>query len=140
MFNHNHAGQRFARGHHPGAHFFDRFKGATSFRRPKYNVPINIIDHDTYFEVHVYALGFHKENITVSVSDDLLTIGGTRTIDETQKPTFLRQEYPIKSFERVVQLNDKIDVATISAKQENGVLVVTLPKKSSAPGVTIEVM
>ncbi|MBD2702154.1 Hsp20/alpha crystallin family protein [Spirosoma sp. BT702] len=140
MYNHGYAGHRFARGHHHGAHFFDRFTGATSFRRPKYNVPINIIDHDTFFEVHVYALGFDKENISVSVSDDVLTISGTRSIDETQKPTFLRQEYPIKSFERVVQLNDKVDVANISAKQENGVLIVTLPKKSSAPGVTIEVM
>lgn len=116
-----------------GAHFSGRYgQGAGPFHRPKYNVPVNIIEKEDAFEVHVYALGFDKENIHVSVSDDLLYIRGTRSQDEGEKAAFLRQEYPIKSFERIIQLNDKVDIDTISARQENGVLMVTLPKKPGA--------
>ena len=99
----------------------------------KNNVPVNIIENDNAFAVHVYALGFDKENIRISVSDDLLYITGTRTLEEGQDPNFVRQEYPIKSFERVIQLNEKVNVETISARQENGVLIVTLPKKPETP-------
>lgn len=133
MFRNCHAGYGSAYQHY-GAPFYEKFRrGAGSFRRPKHNVPVNIIDNGDVFDVHVYALGFDKENITISVSDDLLHINGTRQLEEGQEPQFLRQEYPIKSFERIIQLNDRVDVAGISARQENGVLIVTLPKKPEAP-------
>src|SRR2546429_3752839 len=48
------------------------------FSRPKYNLPINIADNETNFEVYVYALGYAKENIKVSVHDDVLYISGDR--------------------------------------------------------------
>ena len=98
-------------------------------RRPKYNVPLNIVDTDTAYEVQVYALSFDKDHIKVSVEDDVLYIRGTRTVDKDNLPRFRRQEYPIKSFERNVALNDEVDIAQIAARQENGVLIVTLPKK-----------
>ncbi len=120
--------------HQHGAPFYGKFgRGAGPFRRPKNNVPVNIIEKDDAFEVHVYALGFDKENISISVSDDLLYVTGTRTREDGQEPNFVRQEYPIKSFERVIQLNDKVNVDTISARQENSVLIVTLPKKPETP-------
>ena len=101
-------------------------------RRPKYNVPVNIAETDTAYHVQVYATGFDKENISLSVSANQLFISGTRSIDESNAPQFTRQEFPIKSFERVLELNDKIDAAGISAKQENGVLHITLPKTKEA--------
>jgi len=102
-------------------------------RRPKYNVPINIIENDTHYEVHVYALGFAKENIKVSVTEDLLYITGTREIDEANAPNFRRQEYPIKNFERVIALNGQVDTDGVNARQQDGVLIVTLPKVSNPP-------
>jgi HSP20 family protein len=115
------------------AHFehFGRQMGHGS-RRPKYNVPLNITDNETNFEVHVYAVGFLKENIKLSVTDDVLYISGTRTIDEGSDPNFSRQEFPVKSFERVLNLNGQVDATNISAKQEDGVLIITLPKTDEA--------
>jgi HSP20 family protein len=101
-------------------------------RRPKYNVPINISDHETHFQVDVYAVGFAKENIKISVVDDVLYISGTRTIDENNQPNFSRQEYPVKSFERMVSLNGQVDTSGIKARQEDGVLSVILPKSAEA--------
>ena len=132
MYKNCNAGYGSARQQY-AAPFYGKFRGGSGpFRRPKNNVPVNIIDRGDVFEVHVYALGFDKENIAVSVSDDLLLVTGTRNLAEGEDPNFVRQEYPIKSFERVIQLNDKVDTSAISARQENGVLVVTLPKKPDA--------
>lgn len=116
-----------AYGHHHG-----HYRGWGGYRRPKHNVPVNIIDNATHYEVHVYALGFAKENIKLSVTGDVLYITGTREIDENNKPNFSRQEYPIKSFERVLDLNGQVDTANITAKHENGVLIITLPKTAKA--------
>jgi HSP20 family protein len=102
------------------------------FRRPKYNVPLNIAENDTHYEVFVYALGFRKENIRLTVVDDVLYISGTRTVDESQPVQFIRQEYPIKSFERTVSLHGQIDTTAIRARQEEGVLIITLPKTPEA--------
>ena len=102
------------------------------YRRPKYNVPLNIIENEADYEVHVYALGFDKENIKITVSDDVLYISGTRTIDENYKPNFTRQEFPIKTFERVLNLHGQVDTSAISARQEQGVLKITLPKTPEA--------
>lgn len=111
---------------------FGRHMRDGGYYRPKYNVPLNIIDNETEFEVHVYAVGFAKENIKLSVADDVLYISGTRTISEDTEPNFSRQEFPVKSFERVLNLNGQVDTDNISAKQEECVLVLTLPKTIEA--------
>jgi len=80
----------------------------------------------------VYATGFDKANIKLSVVEDVLYITGTRNVDDSYKPNFTKQEFPVKSFERVISLNGKIDTTAIRARQENGVLIVTLPKTAEA--------
>src|SRR5205085_5887622 len=98
------------------------------YRRPKYNVPVNIEEKEDGFEITVYATGFSKENIRVAVADDILYINGTRNIDEKNPPHFIRQEFPVKTFERVISLYNQVDAANISARQENGILIISLPK------------
>jgi HSP20 family protein len=111
-------------------------------RRPKYSVPLNTLEHDTYYEVHVYAVGFAKENIKLSVAEEVLFISGTREVDENNLPNFTHQEFPIRSFERVVRLRGQIDIPHISARQEDGVLKIILPKTPEAqkPEQEIKVM
>ncbi len=128
MHTKHHAAGRYG---HPGFGNFRAGPGAF-WRRPKYNVPLNITDTPTGYEVHVYALGFAKENISLSVVDDVLYISGTRTIDENNPPAFSHQEYPVKSFERMLSLRGQVDTRHIRARQEDGVLIVTLPKTPEA--------
>ncbi|MEM9931533.1 MAG: Hsp20/alpha crystallin family protein, partial [Bacteroidota bacterium] len=68
-------------------------------RRPKHNVPVNILETPTGFEARVFCVGFAKEDIKISVFNDMIYISGTRTPAD-EHPDFLLQEYPIKSFER----------------------------------------
>jgi HSP20 family protein len=105
---------------------------ASSYRRPKYNVPVNIAENESNYEITVYATGFTKENIKLNVVNDVLYISGTRTIDENNPPHFTKQEFPVKSFERSFLLNGQVDTGNILARQENEVLIVTLPKTPEA--------
>jgi HSP20 family protein len=107
------------------------------YRRPKYNVPVNINNTEAAFEVHVYAVGFKKENIKISVVDDVLCISGTREVEK--EPDFTRQEFPVRSFERTLGLNGQVDASKISARQEEGVLIVVLPKNEAAQSKTQEI-
>jgi len=134
--NYNSAGGEQGCGPAHGKH--GRFRGE-HFRRPKYNLPINIADNETNFEVYVYALGYAKENIKVSVLDDILYISGTRVVDEANLPNFSKQEYPVKSFERMLNLNGQVDISNINARQEEGVLIVTLPKNADAQKPSVEI-
>jgi HSP20 family protein len=111
---------------------YQRSAFGASYRRPKYNVPVNIAENESNYEITVYAVGFSKENIKLSVVDDILYISGTRTIDDNNPPNFIKQEFPVKSFERSFLLNGQVVTANITAKQENSVLIVTLPKTPEA--------
>ena len=113
-----------------GQRFNRHFNGG--FRRPKYNVPINVLEKTDAYEVHVYAHGFSKENISISVSDDLMLISGTRELKDGNEPHFSLQEFPVKSFERSLVLNGKVDTEKITATQHEGLLIVQLPKTEDA--------
>jgi len=105
-----------------------KFQQKQDFKRPKYNVPLNIIETEEEFEIHVFATGFSKEDIKISVIDDVLYIKGKKEIDEGNAPKFTRQEFPIKNFERTLSLNGSADAENITASSENGILVIKLPK------------
>jgi HSP20 family protein len=123
----NYASNHPHHGKHHGKHF-----GGGSFRRAKYNIPANIAETDTNYEIHLYALGYDKSKINITVVNEVLYVTGTREIPEDYRPNFIRQEFPIKSFEKVFHLNEGIDTTAIVAKQEDGVLIITLPKKPEA--------
>jgi HSP20 family protein len=114
--------------HHYGRHH----QGGGMHRRAKYNIPANVAETDMQYEIHLYALGYDKANISITVVDEVLYVSGTREIPEDYRPNFIRQEFPIRSFEKVFHLNEGIDTTAISAKQEDGVLIITLPKKPEA--------
>jgi len=109
------------------------------YRRPKYNVPINILELETGFEVHVFASGFEKDNIELTVNEDVLYIKGKKEVKPEDEPKFSAQEFPIKNFERTLALNGKVDVSNISARHENGVLKITFPKLPEPQGQNISV-
>ena len=142
MYGNCKTGSRAATHQHDGhAHYQAATRFGGGYRRPKYNVPTNIVRTDVGFDIHIYALGFEKANMTITVTGDTLYVSGTRPVSEEEKPNFVRQEYPIKAFERVFLLSDAVDSTNITAKQENGVLVLNVPIKleAQASSQTIQV-
>jgi HSP20 family protein len=107
-------------------------------RRPKHNVPVNIAETETGFRAHVFCVGFAKENVRIALTGNHIYISGTRTPEE-DRPDFLLQEYPIKSFERWFELSERVDQSAITARFADGILVIDAPKTAAARGPEREV-
>jgi HSP20 family protein len=90
---------------------------------------INLWEKDGAAVVTAELPGMNIENIDISVTDNVLTISGTREEQEIKDgENYLRQERIPGSFQRSVQLPFRIEAKEVDAKYEKGILVVTLPR------------
>jgi HSP20 family protein len=80
----------------------------------------------------VYAFdlpGIAEDQISIEVKDDNLTVSAERQkVDETSENGFYRFERRYGTFARAVGLPPGVDQENISARYENGVLEVRVPK------------
>lgn len=90
--------------------------------------PVNVQELDDQYQLLVYAAGFAKPDFQVNIIDSTLVVKAkAEENDLVDEVNWRRQEFKA-SFERRFELNDKIDKSAISAKYEEGILTVTLPK------------
>lgn len=85
---------------------------------------------DTY-ELDVDLPGFKKDEVTVDLQDGYLTISAEKALDKDesdQKGKFLRQERYAGSMSRSFYVGDDVEAADISAKYEDGILKISVPK------------
>lgn len=128
---------------------FGNFWAGPTFGRHaggSHQVPVNIDETDADYVISLFAAALTKENVKLTVKDDILTISyqGTdeRANDEqgaSRSQSY--QEYRNRSFERSFRLNDKVITESISASYADGVLKVVLPKNpaTNKPAQTIAV-
>jgi HSP20 family protein len=89
---------------------------------------------DVYETAHEWVLtaeipGMDQEKVDVRIVDHVLYVKGERELAaDMQKHTFHRLERPTGRFERKFELPDGVDRDSVSARMENGVLTVVLPK------------
>jgi HSP20 family protein len=77
--------------------------------------------------------GLKKDQIQLTLKDDVLTVSGERKQDaDAEKRDQIRRERVFGAFERSVTLPYPVNQAGISAAYENGILTVTLPKAEEA--------
>jgi len=94
---------------------------------PAFKVDISEDEHA--FHIDAELPGLSKEQITLNIEDDVLTIKAERKQEsEEKKKDFHRVERSYGSFSRSFNLGEMIDQENIDADFENGVLHVTLPK------------
>ena len=90
----------------------------------------------------VYAFdlpGIPEDRISIEVKDDNLTVSAEREkVDETSENGFYRFERRYGTFARAVGLPQGVDQDTISARYENGVLEVRVPKPEEQKPKRIE--
>jgi HSP20 family protein len=81
-----------------------------------------------------------KENVHVSIENNVLTIRGERKFEEeTNRENYHRVERAYGEFVRSFSLPATIDANRIGAEFKEGVLRVTLPKREEAKPKQIEV-
>ncbi len=123
--------------------FFNEFTPAVNktIREDVLNFPpVNIVDTPDTYEVELLIPGFDKADFKVKLENNLLTISAEQK--KTEMPAdhkVVRREFASRSFKRSFTLDDKIEVENISAKYENGILNLTLPKRELAKAFSKEI-
>ena len=102
-----------------------------------WNPRVDILEKPTAWEIHAELPGVSKDDIQLNVQNGVVTISGTRSQKTVQKEegTFRRVERTYGSFSRSFTLPENAELASpkLAAKLEDGVLEVTIPKKSDQP-------
>jgi len=84
--------------------------------------------------------GVKAEDIDISINNDMLTIRGTRKMnEEISEDEYFYQECYWGAFSRSVILPMEVKTDKIEAAIENGVLTITLPKAQIAKQISVKV-
>jgi HSP20 family protein len=123
---------------HPYAGYFpsvfDDFFGEFTPAFNKESVPaVNVKENDDRFLLEIAAPGMNKEHFNLEVENDRLTISGERKQEQQEEnDKYTRKEFSYQSFKRSFNLPETdVEKDKISAKYENGVLLIAIPKRNA---------
>ena len=120
---------------------FETFFGQHLEDREGFWTPIlDIEESNGNIVVKAEIPGMEKDEIKVSVRNNMLSISGERKQEsETKDKTFHRIERSYGKFSRTITLPSEVDANKIKAAYKDGVLNITLPKPESMKPKQIEV-
>jgi len=92
--------------------------------------PVNISETKNDYELEFNVPGRKKEDLKISVDKNILTVSFEKKeeiADENRNQ--IKREFTLQPFKRTFTLDDKVISDNIAAKYENGLLILTIPKK-----------
>lgn len=95
---------------------------------------VNIKEDVKGFEVELAAPGFEKDDFKIELNNDVLSISSEKKFENETKngEQFTKREFSYQSFCRSFSLPVDVENENISAKYENGILKIAIPKKEQA--------
>ena len=95
---------------------------------------VNIIEQDTQFLIELAAPGNKKEDFEIEIEDGILSISSSSNKEDntSEKETFTRHELSYNSFRRSFTIPESVDVSSIEATYNEGVLLIKLIKIEEA--------
>ena len=102
---------------------------------------IDVTEQNGEYKVLAELPGVKKEDIKVEVDGDQVSISAESRVEREAKDgeRLLHSERYYGRLARVFRVGQEVDSAKVSAKYENGILELTLPKKESAAAKQITV-
>lgn len=106
-----------------------------------YKPATNVMENDKSFRLEIALPGFSKDEINISFEEDVLKVSAGREAKENPSDAkYTWNEFGFKArFERSFQLPENVDAENITASHENGILLVTLPKKEVTAQTTRQI-
>jgi HSP20 family protein len=103
-------------------------RNADQRRAEQFVTPVASVleDGDAYL-LKVEMPSVNKEGLEISVENNELTITGRRALPQIEGTLIHRESRP-ENFRRAFELDPSIDTSKISARIDQGVLTLTLPK------------
>jgi HSP20 family protein len=100
--------------------------------------PANILETADHYVLEAEMPGVSKEGLDITVENGELVIVGRRGDKELPGTAIYRESRPL-DYRRVFDLDPTIDTTRISAKIDQGILTLTLPKAEQVKPRRIEV-
>ena len=95
---------------------------------------VNIKENADAFKVEMAVPGFDKKDFKINLDHNILTISSEKKVENEHKngERYTCREYSYQSFSRSFTLPDAANGDKISAKYDNGILNVEIPKREEA--------
>ncbi len=108
--------------------------------QPPQLVPaVDIFETEEMVIVHTEMPGINKEDVSINLKEDVLTISGSMVRKTNEGETFLLKEFETANYIKRFTIAETIDNDSIMASMSNGILTVKLPKISPRSPRKIEI-
>lgn len=100
----------------------------------------DVFENDNAIMIKAELPGVKKEDVKVTIENNVLTLRGERKFEEeVKRENFHRVERAYGEFMRSFTLPNYVDSANIKAEFKDGLLNLTLPKREEAKAKQVEV-
>jgi len=108
---------------------------------PTPSIKLEVSENDTAFNVKAQIPGAKKEDIKVKIDGNVVSISAESKQEKEEKKNgkVIKSEFQYGAAERSFSLGTDVDSAKASAKYQDGVLELTLPKKEGAKEATLAI-
>lgn len=99
-----------------------------AFQSEHTDIPIrtDIYATDAEFVIELELAGVPKENVSIQIQENTLVIKGKKGASENKAESYLRKERKFGEFNRNINLPPYVELDSIKAKFENGLLTIRL--------------
>ena len=101
---------------------------------------VDIVEFEGHYDIQADLPGINPNEVDITLENKQLSIRGERPLNaEAQKAQQRRLERPVGAFIRRFNLPQTADLENIQARSEHGVIHITIPKRSPAQAVKINI-
>ncbi len=106
------------------------------FERADWTPPSDIYETESGYVIAMDLPGIDRDALEIDIDDNRLVVKGTRAITETRQH---RTERPKGKFVRTYSVPASVDQAKIAGEYKDGVLQITLPKRTEQKPKKIDI-
>ena len=116
----------------PTAHDLQNIERKLYGRHAAHEMKTDIHEHDDRYELRIDLPGFKKDELELSLENGYLTVSAAKGLDEDaeRKGRIIRQERYAGAMRRTFYVGEELGVEDITAKFEDGVLTLDIPKRT----------
>jgi len=91
---------------------------------------LNIVDESTHYRMEIAIPGFEKEELKLSIDNDILTVYGSKeSKSEDENSSYIVKEINNERFSRSFKIQpNTLNVDMIDSTLKNGILYINIPK------------
>ena len=108
-------------------------------RNTAIHAPVNIYESPDAFYIDLNAPGRVKDDFKINTDKGILTISVEQKKEDGNTNKIIKSEFGYHSLKRSFSVTDNINIDSITARYENGILHIVLPKKEEIKNTTKQI-